>query len=98
MDAELLKLLCCPETHQDLHLANSELVQRLNAQIDRGEIANRCGRRVERKLDGALIRADRKFLYPICENIPVMLIDEAIPLDDNFEIRNPKSETDSKIK
>jgi len=28
-----------------------------------------------------LIRADRKILYPIRDNIPVMLIEEGIPLE-----------------
>ena len=32
------------------------------------------------KLDAGLLRADGKFLYPVRHNIPVMLVDEAIPL------------------
>jgi uncharacterized protein YbaR (Trm112 family) len=32
-------------------------------------------------LDGGLIRGDRKMLYPIREDIPVMLIEEGIPLE-----------------
>jgi uncharacterized protein YbaR (Trm112 family) len=35
---------------------------------------------VQEKLDAGFIRADGKFLYPIRRNIPVMLVDEAIPL------------------
>ena len=80
VDAELLKLLCCPETHQDLALAPAGLLEQMNARIAQGTLKNRAGRVVERKLDGGLVRADRKFLYPIREDIPVMLIDEAIPL------------------
>jgi uncharacterized protein YbaR (Trm112 family) len=30
---------------------------------------------------GGLVRADNKILYPIREDIPVMLIDEGIPLE-----------------
>ena len=33
------------------------------------------------KLDGGLLRADKKILYPIREDIPVMLIEEGIPLE-----------------
>jgi uncharacterized protein len=32
-------------------------------------------------LDGGLVRSDRKILYPIREDIPVMLIEEGIPLE-----------------
>jgi uncharacterized protein YbaR (Trm112 family) len=81
VDADLLRLLCCPETHQDLAVADSVLVDKLNSQIAAGTLKNRAGRIVDRKLDGGLIRADRKFLYPIRQAIPVMLIDEAIPLN-----------------
>ena len=80
VDANLLKLLCCPETHQDLVLADSILVEKLNSLIAGGTLKNRAGQIVERRLDGGLIRADRKFLYPIRQEIPIMLIDEAIPL------------------
>ena len=80
VDAELLKLLCCPETHQDQVPAEAGLVEQLNAQVARGTLKNRAGRVVDRKLDGGLVRADRKFLYAVREDIPVMLIDEAIPL------------------
>jgi len=81
VDADLLRLLCCPETHQDLALADSVLIEKLNSQIAARTLTNRAGRIVDRKLDGGLIRADRKFLYPIRQDIPVMLIDEAIPLN-----------------
>ena len=80
-DPELIRLLCCPETHQDLRQAESALVARLNEQIGAGLIKNRARQPVNEKLDGGLIRADGKFLYPIRQDIPVMLIDEAIPLE-----------------
>jgi uncharacterized protein YbaR (Trm112 family) len=35
---------------------------------------------VKEAIDGGLIRADGKLLYPIRRNIPVMLVDEGIPL------------------
>jgi len=80
IDAELLKILCCPETHQDLKQADQPLLNRLNGQISAGTLKARSGKSVTEKLDGGLIRADGKFLYPVRQNIPVMLIDEAIPL------------------
>ena len=80
VDPDLLNLLCCPETHQDVVLADPSLVEKLNAQISTKSLKNRAGRVVKRKLDAGLIRADRKFLYPSRDDIPVMLIDEAVPL------------------
>ena len=80
VDPELLRLLCCPETHQDLTLADPNLLEKLNGQIELRTLKNRAGRLVERKIDGGLVRDDRKFLYPIRQDIPVMLIEEAIPI------------------
>jgi uncharacterized protein YbaR (Trm112 family) len=80
VDAELLKILCCPETRQPLSLADAALLQRLNEQITAGRLHNRAGKPVTRKCDGGLVRKDGQFVYPICESIPVLLIDEAIPL------------------
>jgi uncharacterized protein YbaR (Trm112 family) len=80
IDAELLKILCCPETRQPLSLADAALVQRLNEQIAANELRNRTGKPVTRKCDGGLVRKDGRFIYPIFESIPVLLIDEAIPL------------------
>jgi uncharacterized protein YbaR (Trm112 family) len=80
LDPELLKILCCPETHQDLRAADAPLVEKLNARIASGDLRNREGQPVSKKLDGGLIRADGKFLYPIRREIPMMLADEAIPL------------------
>jgi uncharacterized protein YbaR (Trm112 family) len=80
VDAELLKILCCPETRQPLSLADTALLQRLNEQIATGKLLNRAGKPVTRKCDGGLLRKDGKFVYPISEDIPILLIDEAIPL------------------
>ena len=80
IDPELLKIMCCPETHQAIALADQPLIERLNGQIAAGQLKNRSGQTVKEKLDGGLLRVDRKFLYPVRQNIPVMLIDEAIPV------------------
>lgn len=78
--AELLSLLCCPETHQDLRLADAALLESLNRRIASGTLKNRAGRTVESRLEGGLVRADGKWLYPITGQIPVLLIDEALDL------------------
>ena len=80
IDPELLKIMCCPETHQPIALAESSLVAKLNDQIAAGALKNRIGQPVSERIDGGLIRSDKKFVYPIRQDIPIMLIDEAIPL------------------
>ena len=78
--AELLNILCCPETHQPLAIADPALVQSVNARIAAGQARNRANQPVTEKIDGGLVREDRKYLYPVRGAIPVLLIDEAIPL------------------
>lgn len=80
IDLELLKILCCPETHQELRVVEPALVEKLNQQVAAGGLKNRAGQPVKEKIDGGLVRADGKFLYLVRRDIPVMLVDEAIPL------------------
>jgi uncharacterized protein YbaR (Trm112 family) len=81
IDKDLLAILCCPETKQDVAMAADTLIGRLNERIANGELKNKGGQIVTEKLDGGLLRADKKILYPIREDIPVMLIEEGIPVD-----------------
>lgn len=80
VDSKLLEILCCPDTKQDVALAPSDLVERLNGQIATGALKNKGGDVVKEKMDGGLLRADGKVLYPIRDDIPIMLIDESIVL------------------
>jgi len=81
IDNDLLAILCCPETKQPVSLADPSLIKKLNEAVARGGLQNKGRKPVMEPLDGGLIRADRKILYPIRENIPVMLIEEGIPLE-----------------
>ena len=81
IDQGLLAILCCPETKQEVGLAPDELVAKLNGDIERGQLRNRAQQPINEKIDGGLLRADKKILYPVRDNIPVMLIDEGIPLE-----------------
>jgi uncharacterized protein YbaR (Trm112 family) len=81
LDKDLLAILCCPETKQSVTVAESALVEKLNAAVARGGLMNKGKKPVSERMDGGLIRADKKILYPIREGIPVMLIEEGIPLD-----------------
>jgi uncharacterized protein YbaR (Trm112 family) len=78
---QLLDILVCPESRTPLSVAEGDLVERLNQAIAAGRIKSRCGQKVDRPIDGGLVRQDGTLLYPIIDGIPVMLMDEAIPLD-----------------
>jgi uncharacterized protein YbaR (Trm112 family) len=80
-DPELLKILCCPETRQELRLAETELLERINRRISEGGLKNRGGQPVSDKIEAGLVRADGKFLYPMRLQIPVLLVDEGIAID-----------------
>jgi uncharacterized protein YbaR (Trm112 family) len=80
---ELLEVLCCPADRSAVRLATAAELETLNARIASGA-KNNAGTPVEGKLEAAIIRADGTFAYPVREEIPVMLIDEAIPLKDGL--------------
>ena len=80
MDEKLLEIMCCPETHQPLARAGAELIEDLNKRIQASTLVDRVDEKVNEPIDGGLIREDGKILFPIRQDIPVMLIDQGIPL------------------
>jgi len=80
INPDLLEILVCPETRQRLTPASEEVISRLNDEIGAERLRNRGGELVTTKLTEGLIREDGKILYPIDDDIPVMLIEESIEL------------------
>jgi uncharacterized protein YbaR (Trm112 family) len=80
VDQSLLDILVCPETKQPVRLASAELLERVNSAIASSRLLNRGGAPVSVRLEAGLVREDGAVLYPIRDDIPIMLIDEAIPL------------------
>jgi len=78
IDPELLKIVCCPETHEPVAVADPTLLEQLNQAIVSGQLQNRAGRPVKERLTEALVRLDGKLVYPVRNGIPVLLVDEGI--------------------
>ena len=75
---DLLEILVCPETKQAVKLASQEVLDAINEKVRAGGMRNRGGDPVTKPLEAGLLRDDGKILYPIEDDIPVMLIEESI--------------------
>ncbi len=80
MNDKLIDLLVCPENHSRLAFADAQLLARINAAIAGRRLTNRVGRTLEQPLAAALVRADQALAYPLIDDIPLMVVDESIPL------------------
>ena len=78
MDKRLLDVLCCPLTKTAVRVARREELEVLNRSIALGGVINVAGISVNAALGDALITRDGKIIYRIDDDIPVMLVDEAI--------------------
>jgi uncharacterized protein YbaR (Trm112 family) len=90
MTADQLQLLRCPQDRTQLTEAPKRLVDEINQSIRDGEMTTVAGKPVDRLIDGGLVRAAGDILYPIVEQIPVLLQDEAISLDRLRHVATPK--------
>jgi len=80
IDDDLLEILRCPRTHQPLARASRDLLEQINQAIAQRQIVNGLGEPVERPLDDGLVNHGRSLIYPVYDDIPQMIADEAIPL------------------
>ena len=80
IDQELLQILACPENKTPVRLATEAEIEAVNARIRAGNVKSRGGSDVD-PIDGGLIREDGRYLYAIRDDIPIMLIEEAIELE-----------------
>lgn len=78
---ELLEILRCPETHQRLSVAPADMIAKLNARIRAGQLTNRVGKTLTDAIEAGLLREDRRVIYPIRGELPILLIAEALATD-----------------
>lgn len=78
MDKRLLDILCCPASKQPLRPLSRGQLDTLNRAIAGGGILTTGGGAVPAALGQGLITADGKLIYRIEDDIPVMLVEEAI--------------------
>lgn len=78
MDKHLLDILCCPVSKTPVRPLDKGELERLNQAIARGEVETVEGVRIEKPLEAALVTTDKRVVYPIQDDIPVMLPEEGI--------------------
>jgi uncharacterized protein YbaR (Trm112 family) len=80
IEPKLVAVLRCPKTGQRLEVAENTLVQRVNAAIQKGQLRDHQEQRIGEAIGGGLVTSDGMRLYPIRNQIPTMIVDESIPL------------------
>jgi len=78
MDRKLLDLLVCPTTRQPLRLLDKAGLAALNQAIADGGVSRYDGSPQSETVASALVTHDRKTIYRVDDDIPVLLVDEAI--------------------
>ena len=78
MDPNLLNIICCPVTREKLSIATSKQLEFINAEIANSTLKKLDGSIAEKPQSKALINATKTLLYPIEEDIPILLENEAI--------------------
>lgn len=78
IDGKLLEILCCPVSKSPLSRLERSRLDKLNRAIAAGEVDRIDGTAVTEALREALITADRKVIYPVLDDIPVLLSERGI--------------------
>ena len=78
IDGKLLEILCCPVSKTPLTRLTPNRLKALNAAISAGEVQYVRGEQVEQPLREALITEDSKVIYPVVDDIPILLEERGI--------------------
>jgi uncharacterized protein YbaR (Trm112 family) len=78
IDGKLLEILCCPVSKTPLVRLPSDRLRKLNAAIEAGEVRYVHGEAVSDALSEALITSDGRVIYPVVDDIPLLLEEKGI--------------------
>lgn len=80
LDPGLIAVIRCPVTKSRLQEASASLIDRLNLEIEAGNVVNRIGQTIESRLDSGFVNADQSLLLPVRGGIITLIADESIVL------------------
>ena len=78
IDGKLLEILCCPISKTPLTRLPTSRLKMLNEAISAGAVQYVRGETVEDPLREALITEDSKVIYPVIDDIPILLEEKGI--------------------
>jgi uncharacterized protein YbaR (Trm112 family) len=78
MDRKLLDILCCPASRQPLSLLEPAGLEALNRAIAADQVKRIDDTPQRDVLRQALVTQDRKTVYRVDDDIPVLLVEEGI--------------------
>ena len=78
VDGKLLEILCCPVSKTPLVRLPTGRLKKLNAAIAAGDVQYVHGEPVTEVLREALITEDSRVIYPVVEDIPILLEEKGI--------------------
>lgn len=88
MEKRLLDILCCPITRVAMRPAARAEIESINRAIGAGTVLNAGAAPVTRVLRAALITVDGSRIYPVVDDIPVLLADQAISTSQDSDFPN----------
>jgi uncharacterized protein YbaR (Trm112 family) len=78
IDGKLLEILCCPVSKTPLTRLSAGRLKALNEAISAGQVQYVRGEQVDQPLREALITEDSKVIYPVVDEIPILLEEKGI--------------------
>ena len=73
VNGKLLEILCCPVSKSPLTVLGQRKLEKLNLAIANGEALFVGGDKVTEPLQEGLITEDGKVIYPVQDDIPILL-------------------------